>query len=184
MMEDIEIIELFNSRNQKAISKTAEKYGKYCYNISYNILANSEDSEECVNDTYMKVWQSVPPDYPRVFSAYLGRITRNLSLDKYRRQRTEKRGGSTVNIIFDELENCLPAKNNTTDEVELTELINSFLKTLPEDKRRIFVRRYWYFSSVKEIAEFYGISESKVKMTLSRTREKFRRFLEKSEVSI
>ena len=185
-MEDKEIIELFNERNQQAISKTAEKYGNYCYSISYNILANTEDCEECVNDTYMKAWQSIPPEYPRILSAYLGRITRNLSLNKYRSNSAEKRGGSAQNLIFEELKYCLrsEATDKDIDEIELTELINNFLKSLSEEKRKIFVRRYWYFSSIQEISEFYGITESKVKMTLHRTREKFRSFLEKEEVSI
>ena len=183
-MDDKSIIELFNQRNQQAINETAEKYGNYCYSISYNILANAEDSEECVNDTYMKAWQTIPPEYPHIFSAFLAKITRNLSLDKYRRKYAAKRGKTTASIVFEELENCVADTKNSIDEVELTELINSFLKTLSDDKRKIFVKRYWYFSSVKEIAEFYGISESKVKMTLSRTRENFRKYLEKAEVSI
>lgn len=183
-MDDKSIIELFNQRNQQAINETAEKYGNYCYSISYNILANAEDSEECVNDTYMKVWQTIPPEYPHIFSSFLAKITRNLSLDKYRHKYAAKRGNTTASIVFEELENCVADTKNSIDEVELTELINSFLKTLSDDKRKIFVKRYWYFSSVKEIAEFYGISESKVKMTLSRTRENFRKYLEKAEVSI
>ena len=183
-MEDKEILELFNVRNEQAISETADKYGNYCYSISYNILANAEDCEECINDTYMKAWQSIPPDYPHIFSAYLGKITRNLSLDKYRHKYAKKRGSTTVNIVFEELENCISETKSIVDEVELTELINNFLKTLSDDKCKIFVRRYWYFNSVKEIAEFYDISESRVKMTLSRTREKFRKYLEKAEVSL
>ena len=185
-MEDKDIIELFNNRNQQAIEKTAEKYGNYCYAVSYNILANHEDCEECVNDTYMKAWQTIPPEYPKIFSAYLGKITRNLSLDKYRRYSSEKRGGSVHQIVFQEFENYLPSEkhDNIIDEFELTEIINNFLRSLPAEKRKIFVRRYWYFSSIKEIAELFGISESKVKMTLSRTRESFRKHLKKAGVSI
>lgn len=183
-MEDKAIIELFNQRNQQAINETAEKYGNYCYSISYNILANTEDSEECVNDTYLKAWQTIPPEYPNIFSVFLAKITRNISLDKYRHKYAKKRGGTTACIVFEELENCVADTKNSIDEVELTEVINSFLKTLSDDKRKIFVKRYWYFCSVKEIAEFYGTSESKVKMTLNRTRENFRKYLEKAEVSI
>ena len=173
-MEDKEILELFNARNQQAISKTADKYGNYCYSISFNILANAEDSEECVNDTYMKAWQSIPPDYPHIFSAYLGKITRNLSLDKYRHKYAKKRGNATVNVVFEELENCISETKSIVDEIELTELINNFLKTLSDDKCRIFVRRYWYADSVTELAAMTNGSANRISVRLFRLREKLR----------
>lgn len=184
-MDDKRIIELYNERSESAISETAKKYGKYCYTIAYHILYDKEDSEECVNDTYLRTWEAIPPQYPDKLSAFLGKITRNLALNKYKYYVREKRGKGQTTLVLDELQECVPATNNTEQTVEemlLVEVINRFLYDLPKEKRTMFLRRYWYLSSIQEIAEDFGFSESKVKMTLLRIRNKLKQVLEKEGV--
>ena len=127
-MEDKEIINLYLSRNESAITVTMNKYEKYCYSIAYSILNNQEDSEECVNDTWMKVWKAIPPQIPNCFRAFIGKITRNLSFDKYKKENAKKRGGSELSLVLEELEECLPDKDNNVEETiienELQHLIN------------------------------------------------------------
>lgn len=184
-MDDKRIIELYNERSETAISETAEKYGKYCYSIAYHILYNEEDSKECVNDTYLRAWEAIPPQCPNKLSAFLGKITRNLALNRYKYYVREKRGNGQTTLVLDELLECVPASNNTEQAVEenlLVEVINRFLYELPKEKRIMFLRRYWYMSSIQEIAEDYGFSESKVKMTLLRIRNRLRQVLEKEGI--
>ncbi len=184
-MDDKQIIELYNERSETAISETANKYGRYCYHIAYNILYNAQDSEECVNDTYLKTWETIPPQCPNKLSVFLGKITRNLALNRYKYYTREKRGGGQTFLALDELSECIPAVDNTeqaTDEQELIDVLNRFLRSLPTEKRIIFLRRYWYLSSIKEIADDFGISESKVKMTLLRTRNALQQVLEKEGI--
>lgn len=184
-MDDKRIIELYNERSESAISETAKKYGKYCYTIAYHILYDKEDSEECVNDTYLRTWEAIPPQYPDKLSAFLGKITRNLALNKYKYYVREKRGKGQTTLVLDELQECVPATNNTEQAIEemlLVEVINRFLYDLPKEKRIMFLRRYWYLSSIQEIAEDFGFSESKVKMTLLRIRNKLKQVLEKEGV--
>ena len=184
-MEDQQIIELYNERSETAISETANKYGKYCYYIAYHILYDEQDSEECVNDTYLRAWENIPPQYPNKMSAFLGKITRNLALNRYRYYMREKRRGGQIPLVLDELQECVPATNSTEEMIEenlLVELLNRFLHELPIEKRMMFVRRYWYMSSIQEIANDYEISESKVKMTLLRTRNKLKQILEKEGI--
>ena len=184
-MDDIQIVELYNERSETAISETANKYGKYCYYIAYHILYDEQDSEECVNDTYLRAWEAIPPQYPNKMSAFLGKITRNLALNRYRYYMREKRGGGQIPLVLDELQECVPATNSTEeiiDEKLLVELLNRFLHELPIEKRMMFVRRYWYMSSIQEIANDYEISEGKVKMTLLRTRNKLKQILEKEGI--
>ena len=179
-MDDREIIELYWTRSDSAISRTAEKYGRFCHAIAYNITQNPEDSEECVNDTWLRAWSSIPPTRPQSLSAFLGRITRNLSLDRLRRRSAEKRADRHVSSISEELAECIPAENNTAniaDDLVLAALINRFLESLPAQTRKIFLRRYWYFSSIRDIAADYGMSESKIKMMMLRTRNALRRQL-------
>ncbi|AEV68490.1 RNA polymerase sigma factor [Acetivibrio clariflavus] len=186
-MEDNHIIKLYFDRSESAISETANKYGRYCYSISYNILHNHEDAEECVNDTYIKAWESIPPNRPSSLSAYLGKITRYLSLNKYEKYTAQKRGLGQVQAVLDELENFIPTFSSTEqkiDDMALVETLNGFLASLPVETRKIFMRRYWYFSSIKEIAKDYGISQSKVKMTLLRARNELKRHLEKEGVML
>ena len=184
-MEDRQIVELYNERSEAAISETADKYGKYCHYVAYNILFNEQDSEECVNDTWFRAWNTIPPQQPNRLSTFLGKITRNLALDKYKYYNREKRGGGQTALVLDELSECLPAMGSTEQAVDdrlLVEVLNGFLRSLPAEKRQIFVRRYWYLSSVSEIAEDFGISESNVKVTLLRTRNKLKRVLEKEGI--
>lgn len=184
-MDDKQIIELYQKREEAAISETANKYGKYCYYIAYRILYNEEDSEECVNDTYLRTWEAIPPQYPEKLSAFLGKITRNLALNRYKYYLREKRGNGKSTVVIDELNECIPTSSNTEEAVEerlLVELLNQFLYALPIQKRNIFLRRYWYLSSIQEIAKDYGFSESKVKMILLRTRNKLKEVLEKEGV--
>ncbi len=184
-MDDRQIIALYNERSEAALSETAKKYGRYCRTIAYNILYNEEDSEECVNDTWLKAWESIPPRCPECLAAFLGKITRNLALNLYKHKNREKRGGGQTILVLEELAECVPGTDSTEAAVDgalLTEVLNGFLEELPAEKRKIFMRRYWYLSSVKEIAEEYGLSESKVKMTLLRLRSKLKQTLEKEGI--
>lgn len=186
-MDDKQIVDLFWERSEKAIFETQKKYGRYCHYISYNILHSDEDAEECVNDTLAKAWNTIPPSKPNHLPAFLGKIIRNLSLDRYEKYHAEKRGYGQVSCALDELQECLPGSNNTlciAEDMVLREALNTFLLSLPTAKRKIFMRRYWYFSTIKEISTDYQISESKVKMILLRTRNSLKAFLEKEGVEI
>ena len=186
-MEDHQIIQLFFDRSEEAISQTAIKYGKYCHTIAYNILHNFEDSEECVNDTYWKAWSIIPPRKPKRLAAFLGKITRNLSLDVYRHYTAEKRGGGEMPIALEELGDCVSSSECLDDyanEIVLVDMLNRFLASLSAEHRKIFMRRYWYVSSVKEIADDYGITESKVKMSLLRSRNQLKAVLEKEGIAL
>jgi len=184
-MDDRQIIELYNERSEAAISETAGKYGKYCFYIAYHILYDERDSEECVNDTYLRAWEAIPPQWPNKLSAFLGKITRNLALNRYRYRMREKRGYGQIPLMLDELQECVPAAGSTEQAVEeklLVEVLNRFLHELPIEKRMMFLRRYWYMSSIKEIAEDYEISEGNVKMKLLRIRNKLKEILEKEGI--
>lgn len=186
-MDDNKIIDLYWARSENAISETADKYGKYCRYIAYNILHNDEDSEECLNDTYLKAWGAIPPQRPNRLATFLGKITRNLSLDRYKHYNAEKRGFGQVPLALDELQDCIPATDNVEQIIEdaaLVEIFNQFLDALPTDVRKVFMRRYWYLSSIKEIAEDFNFSESKTKMTLHRARNELKQILEKEGVSL
>lgn len=177
-MEDKYIIDLYWQRSEEAISQTVSKYGAYCHSVAWNILHNSEDSEECVNDTYLRAWDTIPPQRPSVLQTFLGKITRNLSLDRWRSNRAQKRNGG-VFLALEELQDCVPGSDgDLSEDLTIQDALNGFLVSLSQEQRKVFLRRYWYLSPVKEIAEDYGISESKVKMTLLRTREKLRAYLE------
>ena len=174
-MEDKEIIKLYLDRNEKAIAATSEKYGSYCKTISVNILKNDEDAEECVNDTYMKTWNAIPPQIPVIFSAFLGKIVRNISFNRYRQNTSQKRGGSEIPLILDELGEIVSGKESVEDEIDKKELlrdINGFLNSISEYKRGIFIRRYWYSDKVSDIAKRYGKSENSVSVELNRIRKK------------
>ena len=186
-MEEKEIIDLYWARSETAIRETDKKYGKFCHSIAYNILCDHEDSEECVNDTYLQTWNAIPPRRPSKLSAFLGRITRNLALNRYERETAQKRGGGQVEPAVEELAECLPDPNTVERQVEnkeLAEALNRFLAGLPGEARKIFLRRYWQLCTVKEIAALYGISESKVKMSLMRTRGRLKRFLEQEGIDL
>ncbi|MBO5286568.1 MAG: sigma-70 family RNA polymerase sigma factor [Clostridia bacterium] len=184
-MEDKGIIDLFWQRSEKAIEETGKKYQKYCHCIAYNILSSDEDAEECVNDTYLRAWDSIPPQRPDKLSAFLGRITRNLALDRYDARHAQKRSNG-IDLAFDELEECLPDHKGEhfTDELALKKAINDFLHSLPQPKRVIFMQRYWYMCAVKDIAKNLKMSENNVKITLMRLREKLKKYLEKEGIDV
>ena len=181
-MEDQKIIDLYWQRSEQAIVETDTKYGGYCYSIAYNILTNREDSEESVSDTYMAAWQSMPPKRPGILPAFLGKITRHLSIDRWRRKTADKRGGSEVSLALEELEGCVSGMESVVDRLqrkELTVLIIRFLDSLPETERNVFLCRYWYADSVQDVADTFGFSVAKVNSMLYRTRQKLRRQLQK-----
>ena len=186
-MEDKQIVSLYWARDPQAIDRSQEKYGPYCLSIARNILRQEQDAEESVNDTWLGAWNAMPPQRPSVLSAFLGRITRNLSLDRYKAARAEKRGGSSFPAALDELSECVPAGESveqTMDERELGQAIDRFLRTIPEKQCSLFLRRYWYAESISQIAERYSLKENTVKSILFRTREQLRKFLQKEGVAV
>ncbi len=179
-MKDSQIIELYFARNESAIRETDRKYGRYCHYIAYCILADDLDSEEIVNDTYLKTWNTVPPNTPDPLKGYVGMISNQLALNRYEEKHAQKRGGGEVPLALHELSECVSGEeSDIAGELALYDALNRFLATLPVKARRIFVRRYWYLSPSAEIAREYGISENSVNVTLSRTREKLGAFLKK-----
>lgn len=179
-MNDENIIRLYWDRDETAISETSKKYGRFCFTIANNILASKEDSDECVNDTYTKVWQAIPPQRPSVFSAFIGRITRNLALDRYRKNKAEKRGGSQMPIILEELGELVsdhPGPEEDLLRQDLAKALNAFLADLPSEKRVMVIRRYWYADDIRAIAERLGTSENNVSVSLRRIRIKLREYL-------
>lgn len=186
-MEDSKIIDLYWQRSEIAISETDEKYGPYCHSISCNILHSKEDAEECVNDTYLKAWNSMPTQRPNCLMAFLGKISRNLSLDRYRKNHAQKRGEGETELVLTELEDCLSTSESVEEAVEgklLEDCINHFLSELPRQKRNVFVCRYWYLYPVSEIAKRYGISEGTVTNTLFRLRKKLQSYLEMEGIKL
>jgi RNA polymerase sigma-70 factor (ECF subfamily) len=179
-MDDSKIVQLYWDRDERAIPTTADKYGGYCTAIAKNILGNREDAEECVNDTYLNAWNSMPPHRPSVLSTYLGKITRNLSYNRYKHITADKRGGGELPAVLDELADCVSSKENLEQELDRQELvraIDAFLDTLPRDKRSIFLCRYWYTDSISEIADRHGMTAGTVSMTLNRLRGKLHDYL-------
>ncbi len=186
-MEDSQIIALYWNRSEEAISETAKKYGRYCHAIARNILNNDEDAEECVSDAYLRLWNAIPPMRPNRLPTYLGRIVRNLSLNKREKASAEKRGAGQIPLILGELEECIPdssQEDTVTEAILIRDVLDRFLEALPPYARKIFVRRYWYMSSLKEIAAEYGISEGNAAVSLLRTRMKLRTVLEKEGIHL
>ncbi len=186
-MEDKQIIELFWQRSESAITAAADRYGPYCSRIAENILGNKEDAEECVSDTWLSAWKYIPPDKPICLGAYLGKITRNLSLNRVKYYAAQKRGCGQTDLVLSELEGCLPAANSIEQEMDehfLKEAVERYLYSLPAQRRNIFIRRYWYMMSVKEIAKTYGMSESKTASLLFRMRKELKSYLEKEGISV
>ena len=185
-MDDSMIIEMYWNRNENAIEETNKKYGKYCFSVANNILNSKEDSDECVNDTWLRTWNVIPPKKPDRFRIFLARITRNLSFDKYKSKNTAKRSGEML-YILDELSECISSGNTTDDEVDmklLSESINSFLKTVSQRDRAVFLRRYFYAEPVNEIAEKLDITANNASAILSRLRNKLREHLTKEGFEI
>ena len=181
-MLDEQIVALYWSRSEQAIVETGEKYGGYLNRIAYGVLRDTPDAQECVNDTYHSAWNAMPPNRPNRLSAFLGKITRRLSIDRLRRQSAEKRGGGELPLVLDELSGCVSGVDTAEDEVlrqELSSLLDAFLSSLSDTERRVFLRRYWYLDSIAEIAGRFGFTQSKTASMLHRTRGKLREALRK-----
>ena len=184
-MDDAQIINLYFARDENAIIETKNKYQNMCYRIAQNILYNREDSEECVNDTWLRTWNTIPPSRPSVLSTFLAKIVRNLSLNRYRDMHALKRGGSSVNIAIEELNECITDGKTVEKDMEyklLTESIEDFLWKQTKRNRTVFLKRYFYVMDIKEIAEELDIKEGTVKSILSRMRKKLAVWLEKEAV--
>ncbi len=186
-MTDKEIIELYWIRSENAISETDSKYGAYCRSISYNILSDSRDVEECVDDTYLNTWNAIPPRRPNILMAFLGKIIRNVSINLYKKNSAQKRKGNIMGVI-DELDECVPDSRNTVDGMAdrhlITECIESFLAKQPEVNADIFVRRYWYMDSIPKISTDFRMSQSKVTSILFRMRKGLKAELEEMGVEV
>ena len=181
-MKDQDIIALYNARDERAIAVTEQQYGTYCMGIAIRILQNMQDSEECVNDTWLITWNSIPPACPDVLKTYVGRITRNLSINRRKSKMRNKRGGGEVELALEELaEVAAPGEDVSSyyERLEFAHSFNLFLRDLPERDCNVFVRRYYHVDSIEDIAKRYGISKANVFKILSRTRQKLKEFLQK-----
>lgn len=181
-MEDAEIVALYWARNEDAITQTKAKYGAYLNRVAYNILSDLEDSQECVSDTLLAAWRSMPDNRPKNLRTYLGKITRQVSIDLYRRRNRMKRYASEYAISLEELGDSFTDGRTPEDELNarlLTETVNRFLRTLPDEARNTFIGRYYFFDSVKNVARYCGMSESKCKSILYRTRQSLKVYLQK-----
>ena len=186
-MEDSKIIDLYWARSQQAIEESQNKYGAYCHAIALRILERREDAEECVNDTWLRAWNAMPPQRPAILSAFFGKLTRNLSLDRWRRARAAKRGGSQVEVALQELEDCLPDLRRPDEALEAAEtaaVISAFLRGQPQLDRRLFVRRYFHLESLDELGVRFGLTQGQVKSRLHRTRRKLKLALEREGVAV
>ena len=179
-MDDQAIVQLYWNRSEAAIAETDRKYGHYCFSIAHNILNNTEDSQECVSDTYLAAWRAMPPKKPAILSTFLGKITRRISLNRWRNKSRKKRGGGEVILALEELRECIPSSEDVERRMEQRELsraITQFLAGLAETERNVFVCRYWYLADVKRISKAFGFTESKVKSMLHRTRIRLKAYL-------
>ena len=186
-MQDEQIVALYWERNEVAIEETKNKYEHYLLKIAHNILLDFEDSQESVNDTYLAAWNSMPPHKPNVLATYLGKIIRRISIDIFRRKNRSKRKASEYAISLTELEDCIAKGGTPEDDVEvklLADAINEFLRTLPKDARTLFVGRYYFLDSLKDAAAYCGISESRAKSLLFRTRCNLKNYLEKEGFAV
>ena len=180
-MEDKQIVELYFARAESAVYETERKYGRYCHYIAYRILEDDQDASEIVNDTLLKAWNTIPPNRPGSLKPYVGMISRQLSLDRYAQSRAKKRGEQTA-LVLDELAECIPDNDSEEDigeSIALRDSLNQFVWSLPDKAQKIFVRRYWYSSSIAEISKEYGMKQSAVTVLLLRTRKKLKEFLMK-----
>lgn len=181
-MEDQEILDLYFSRDEQAIVQTDQKYGPFCYSVAYNILSDREDARECVSDTYLSAWNRIPPTRPSLLGAFLGKITRHLSIDRWRRRSAYKRTGGQVTLALEELGE-IADRAGTPEEAagrkELVAAINRFLQALPQRERSVFLCRYWYLDSLEDIAAKTGLTKGHVSTMLHRTRKKLCDSLEK-----
>ncbi len=183
-MEDKRIIDLYFARNEEAIARTEEKYGKLLFSLSYGILNSEGDAEECVSDTYMRAWQLIPPTKPNYLSAFLAKITRNLSLTRYRENK-KRRSILTTELIFDEMLECVSdSRADAVDDIALRDALNKFLSILDQKRRVIFMKRYFFMKSIKDISKDVGVSVANVKTILSRTRNMLRDYLEREGINL
>lgn len=184
-MEDNQIIELYFRRDEAALQETHSKYGAYCFRIAKNILENREDSEECVNDTWVQTWKRIPPTVPESLKAFLGKIVRDISLSRYRANHAKKRFNA-MDVMLEELENCLPSDFDMMEMLEkkqLAELINDWLGTISKDDRILFIKRYYYGESVKNLARAYGKPENYISQRMLKLRRKLRTYLQEKGCS-
>ena len=180
-MQDLEIIELYFARDERAIKESSDKYGRYCLGVAQSILRNLQDAEECVNDTWLQAWNAIPPARPSYLQQYLGSITRHLSLDRYRQNNARSKSSGQVAVALDEIQEVVASDVTVADQMQERELIaaiDRFLWALPERECNIFIRRYYHMDAIKDIAKRYGLSVANAKKILSRTRAKLRTFLE------
>ena len=179
-MEDEKILDLYFARSEQAIAETDAKYGGYCFRIAQNVLADREDAEESVNDTYLTAWNTIPPQRPNIFSAFLAKVTRHIAIDRWRRRSAQKRGGGEMVLALEELSNCASPHDMETqmEQKEITRVLDQFLASLPETERNVFLCRYWYLDSIQTIADRCGFTRSKTASMLHRTRGKLRQKLE------
>ncbi len=185
-MEDREIITLYNQRDEQAISATRSKYGAFLYGIAMNILRQSQDAEECESDTYHNAWRHIPPDCPLALRAYLGKITRRLSISRYRKIHAGKRNPE-MEVLLEELEQCVPDGSDPAQELEakeLGEIISNWLDQLPEASRLVFVRRYWYGDSLEELSRTFGLPKALLSQRLSRMRGRLKAYLEQQGMGL
>lgn len=179
-MDDSRIVELFFHRDEQAIRETDRKYGSFCYSIAYTILADQQDSEESVSDTYYAAWNAIPPRRPNPLAPFLGKIVRHISIDRWRKNGALKRGGGELPLALEELQDCISGQDDVealAEQRALIRMVRSFVQELPEPERRVFVCRYWYLDSVRDIAFRFGFTENKVNMMLHRIREKLKKRL-------
>lgn len=179
-MQDAEIVRLYWDRNEQAVEASSAKYGAYVSAIARNILNDREDAAECVNDTWLHAWNAMPPHKPAVLAAFFGKITRNLSFDRYKKLHREKRGGYGVDLVLEELEEIVSGQEDPERQIlgkELVSEIDRFLKTLPREKRCMFILRYWYAAGIPEIAGRFHLTRDNVSVTLSRIRRQLRTYL-------
>lgn len=185
VMDDSQIVDMYFARSERAIQETDTKYGAYCYKIAYSILANQEDAEESVSDAYLSAWNQIPPRRPAVLSTFLGKLTRNISIDRRRKAGAKKRGSGETDMALEELKDCVSGTPSAEDAVmrkEVTACLNRFLRTLSQEERAVFLCRYWYVNSLEDIAVKTGFSVGKIKSMLYRTRVKLSKQLEKEEL--
>lgn len=178
-MEDQDILQLYQDRDEAALTETAQKYGAYCGAIARNILGNREDAEECLNDTWLRAWNAIPPRCPNPLSGFLGAVTRNLAFDRWQRLHAQKRGGGQTALALEELGECVSGRDADSDweRRELEEALRAFVKTLAPDRREMFLRRYWRVEPVSEIARRFGRTENQVSTILYRIRKKLKAYL-------
>ena len=186
-MTDTQIIDLYWARSQQAIAESEIKYGAYCHAIALRILDRAEDAEECVNDTWLRAWNAMPPQRPGILSAFFAKLTRNLSLDRWRRQRAAKRGGGQTELALQELGECVPDRRRPDEALEAAEtarLISAFLRRQGELDRRLFVRRYFYLESLAALGARFGLTQGQVKSRLYRVRQRLKNELEREGVPV